>query len=61
MTVKKKSTKGDKTMYTNIAICPACGDVTDEKCCYQDLILYESKHEDFVESVIPLFREVYRE
>ena len=35
---------GEKLMsYTNIAICPDCGDITEERCCDKDLILYESQ------------------
>lgn len=44
--------------YTNIAICPDCGDITEERCCDKDLILYESQHESFLESIIPLIKEM---
>jgi len=50
---------GEKLMsYTNIAICPDCGDITEEPCCDKDLILYESQHESFLESIIPLIKEM---
>ena len=44
--------------YTNITLCPQCGDITDDKCCNEDLILYESQHETFIESIIPLIKEM---
>ena len=50
--------KRDTMSYTNIAICPDCGDITDEPCCDKDLILYESQHETFIESIIPLIKEM---
>ena len=50
---------GEELMkYTNIAICPDCGDITDEPCCDKDLILYESQHETFIQSLIPLIEEM---
>ena len=45
--------------YTNITVCIECGDITDDKCCDADLILYESEHESFIESIIPLMKEIY--
>ena len=45
--------------YTNIALCPKCGHITDDKCCDEDLILYESKHESFIESLVPLIDRAY--
>jgi hypothetical protein len=44
--------------YTNIALCPKCGDITDDKCCNANLILYESRHHDFIDSLIPLIKEM---
>ena len=44
--------------YTNIALCPQCGDITDDKCCDKDLILYESQNESFIESIIPLIKGI---
>ena len=44
--------------YTNITLCPQCGDITDDKCCNEDLILYESKHETFIDSIIPIYKEL---
>ena len=45
-------------MYTNITLCPQCGDITDKRCCNKDLILYESKHIDFIDSIVPLIKEM---
>jgi hypothetical protein len=50
--------KGDKVSYTNIALCPNCGDITEERCCDKDLILYESQHETFIDSIVPLYKEM---
>ena len=44
--------------YTNIALCHKCGDITDDKCCNEDLILYESQHETFIDSIIPIYKEL---
>ena len=44
--------------YTNITLCPQCGNITDDKCCNEDLILYESQHETFIDSIIPLIKEM---
>ena len=44
--------------YTNITLCPQCGNITDDKCCDEDLILYESQHETFIDSIIPLIKEM---
>jgi hypothetical protein len=44
--------------YTNIALCPNCGDITETRCCDKDLILYESQHETFIDSIIPLYKEM---
>ena len=44
--------------YTNITLCPQCGDITNDKCCNEDLILYESQHETFIDSIIPLIKEM---
>ncbi len=44
--------------YTNIALCPKCGHITEDKCCEEDLILYESKHDTFIESIIPLIEHI---
>ncbi len=46
--------------YTNIALCPKCGNVTERRCCNEDLILYESTHIDFIDSLIPLIKEMNR-
>ena len=46
--------------YTNIALCPDCGHITERRCCDKDLILYESKHTDFIDSLIPLIKEMNR-
>ena len=47
--------------YTNIALCPKCGHITDDKCCDKDLILYESQHESFIESLMPLIDRAYND
>lgn len=44
--------------YTNIAICPECGTITERRCCNKDLILYESKHKSFIDSIIPLIEGI---
>ena len=46
--------------YTNITLCPKCGDITERRCCNKDLIMYESKHIDFVDSLIPIIKEMNR-
>ena len=45
-------------MYTNITLCARCGDITEDKCCGEGLILYESPNVDFLESIIPLYKEM---
>jgi len=52
--------KGRRMKYTNIALCPSCGNITEKRCCDKDLILYESKHTDFIDSLIPLIKEMNR-
>ena len=52
--------KGDTMKYNNITLCPDCGNITERRCCNKDLILYESKHIDFVDSLIPLIKEMNR-
>ena len=47
-----------KDKYTNITICIECGNITERRCCNKDLILYESKHTNFVDSIIPLYKEM---
>jgi len=49
-----------KDKYTNITICIECGNITERRCCNKDLILYESKHTNFVDSIIPLYKEMNR-
>jgi len=44
--------------YTNIALCPECGKITERRCCNKDLILYESKHQSFIDSIIPLIEGI---
>jgi ATP-dependent helicase YprA (DUF1998 family) len=44
--------------YTNIALCPKCGDITERRCCNEDLILYESSNISFIDSIIPLYKEM---
>jgi len=46
--------------YTNITLCPECGSITERRCCNKNLILYESKHIDFIDSLIPLIKEMNR-
>ena len=48
----------NRIKYTNIVLCTKCGDITEEKCCNADLILYRSKHLNFIDSIIPLYREM---
>lgn len=52
------TTKETIMSYTNITLCPQCGNITDDKCCNEDLILYESQHETFIDSIIPLIKEM---
>jgi len=47
-----------KDKYTNITICIECGNITDRRCCNKNLILYESTHKDFIDSIIPLYKEM---
>ena len=49
-----------KDKYTNITLCPECGSITERRCCDKDLILYESKHISFIDSLIPLIKEMDR-
>ena len=46
--------------YQSITLCTKCGDITDEKCCDADLILYRSNHTTFIDSIIPLYKEMNR-
>ena len=45
-------------MYSNITLCPKCGDITEQRCCGENLILYESPNINFLESIIPLYEEM---
>ena len=55
--------------YTNITLCLKCGLMTERKShinpkdntmCKSDLMLYESSHIDFIDSITPLIKEIYK-
>ena len=64
MALKTKLIEVDKDFkqvkYTSIALCPKCGNKTDDICCGVGLIVKESKHKDFLDSLIPLLGGIYK-
>lgn len=46
--------------YTTITVCTKCQNITNERCCSVDLVLYQSTHKDFIDSIIPLYKEMNR-
>ena len=50
----------NEVKYTTITICTKCQNITNEKCCDANLVLYTSTHKDFIDSIIPLYKEMNR-